>query len=352
MSDLVRGPSSSMLLARVLEEPGLVAAVQSLPPRALGTLVDRIGLEDAAELVALATTEQVQALLDEDVWDSEGELDARRFLLWLDVMLESGEAVAAQRLAELDEDLLSAAVHRLVHVIDLETIDVGNRRLDRFVERSLGDELGHFQVMARHPDGWDTIFSVLLSLDRDHGELLERVLARCAGKFESDDLVEVDAEASRDDRRAGLGYVSHGDARAFLLAARRDGAGRGRDHVTAQYLAQPVPAQRTPDARLMRLLGEDEPTSALPRLRSGEPEPRFAAAMRALREKSPKLYAERLRELAYLGNVLLAAGEAARPIDAFNRALEVCSRGLELDGRSLECVSADHCFKLGWQRAG
>ena len=47
-------PSSAQLLRHVLERPELVAAVRELPGEVLGGLLDRIGLEDAGEIVALA----------------------------------------------------------------------------------------------------------------------------------------------------------------------------------------------------------------------------------------------------------------------------------------------------------
>jgi len=56
MSDRIvrRAPGPQQLLARILDEPELVRAVQALEPRALGRLIDHVGLEDAGELVALA----------------------------------------------------------------------------------------------------------------------------------------------------------------------------------------------------------------------------------------------------------------------------------------------------------
>ena len=49
-------PSSTKLLLRILERPELVAAVRELPGAVLGRLIYRIGLEDAGDLVALAST--------------------------------------------------------------------------------------------------------------------------------------------------------------------------------------------------------------------------------------------------------------------------------------------------------
>ena len=87
---------STKLLLRILERPGLVAAVRELPGAVLGKLIDRIGLEDAGELVALATTAQLERVFDDDLWRADragGDetFQPERFALWLRVMLEAGE---------------------------------------------------------------------------------------------------------------------------------------------------------------------------------------------------------------------------------------------------------------------
>jgi hypothetical protein len=121
-------PSSTALLLRILERPGLVAAVRELPAPVLGKLIERIGLEDAGELVALASTAQLERIFDDDLWRADragGDEMFRpeRFALWLRVMLEAGEEVLVQRLAELPEELLALAVHRLVLVLDMDVVE-------------------------------------------------------------------------------------------------------------------------------------------------------------------------------------------------------------------------------------
>src|SRR5687767_2203844 len=105
-------PSSRQLLARVLDTPDLSERIQALPGPALGKLIARVGLEDAGELVALASTEQLAQIFDEDLWHSarpgeDERFDAARFLLWLEVMFEAGERFVAERLSELPQDLLT-----------------------------------------------------------------------------------------------------------------------------------------------------------------------------------------------------------------------------------------------------
>jgi hypothetical protein len=81
MSSLVRTQpaSSTRLLMRILDRPELLAAVRELPAPVLGRLIDRVGLEDAGELVALATTEQLQGVFDQDLWRAAAPGEDERF---------------------------------------------------------------------------------------------------------------------------------------------------------------------------------------------------------------------------------------------------------------------------------
>lgn len=115
---------SKVLLDRILSTPDLVRAVRALPPSTLASLVTRVGLEDAGEIVSLATTEQLVHLFDEDVFGEDEALDPARFALWLEVLLEAGDAFTADRVTSLPDDLVRAAVHAFVMVLDLDAIAV------------------------------------------------------------------------------------------------------------------------------------------------------------------------------------------------------------------------------------
>jgi hypothetical protein len=70
-------------------------------------------------------------------------------------------------------------------------------------------------------------------------------------------------------------------------------------------------------------------------------------------------HAERMRELGYLANTLLAGvgarGERLRPLDAAQATLATCSLGLEQAGpessasRQIERLSCDVLFRIGWR---
>jgi len=381
--------ASTALLMRILERPGLVAAVRELQGAVLGKLIDRIGLEDAGELVALASTAQLERVFDDDLWRAEragGDETFRpeRFALWLRVMQEAGEGALVQRLCELPEDLVALAVHRLVLVLDVDVIeeqlgpgDEEAQQLERALGNAAFEEWEEFRVIAREPDAWDDVWNALLALDRDHHDRLRAILERCCemtteyisgqgGLFQvltADEMLDGDVAAARDDRRSAEGFVSPADARAFLELARRGDAAGERDPITRAYfrgLAQPpaAPKADVPRTRvaergaapvdvgdLAALLREAEviapPTAQ--RLLAGVTgdskggqahlaAPLFEQAMTDLRQRDPVLFSTRVRELGYLVNVWIAGGthegRRPRPTEALELVLKTCEAGV------------------------
>ncbi len=367
-------PSSRQLLTRVLDQPELITAVRGLPPRALARLIDHVGLDDAGELIALATVDQLEQVFDEDLWRSsrpgqDETFDAARFALWLEVMVEAGAAFAARRLAALPPDLVVLALHHHALVLDLDALalemaELGGSDDGDAIEKALDDrpyvELDAYRVISRGHDGWDALVAVLVELDAvDHGAL-ERLLERCAALTEREvedegglhaalsaaDTLATDVAAAREDRRAHAGYVAPSAATAFLRhavaldvdAVRRE----GRDPTTRAYFRELAPRPTTsattsatsaattsargpatadaPAARLASLLTEagvlDAPPAVTPRLAAGEtaagdaPADAFREALAALADRDPDLHHARLSELVYLANVLVAGADA------------------------------------------
>ncbi len=384
-------PSSTTLLLRILERPELVAEVRELPGAVLGKLIDRIGLEDAGELVALASTEQLERIFDDDLWRAEaagGDETFRpeRFALWLQVMSDAGEKVLVQRLSELPEELLALAVHRLVLVLDTDVVEEQVRiddeeaaALAQALETSMVEEWEEFRLIARDPDLWDDVWGALLALDRDHHDRLRAILERCCelcteyisgqgGLFQvltAEEMLDSDVAAARDDRRVAEGFVSPADARAFLELARREAPDASKpdeqDPITRAYFrglasnagakSQPrrEPTRAAKPAReLAALLHEAEviapaPTFALPALTNegtsnpalAKPHlvaPLFEQAMNDLRERDPALFDTRARELGYLVNVWMAGGahegRRPRPVEALETVLRTCEAGM------------------------
>src|SRR5262245_17992453 len=106
---------SRPLLARLLNTPDLAKVVPQLQPDVLHRVIQKCGLEDCADLVALSTPAQLTRILDVDLWRGGGAddaFDAERFGLWIAVLMESGAAVAAEKIRGLDIELVIAGLSR------------------------------------------------------------------------------------------------------------------------------------------------------------------------------------------------------------------------------------------------
>lgn len=379
-SDLTRkgvtGPRQ--LLTRLLDAPELLRSVRHLPAASLLKVIDSVGLEDAGELVALASTEQLAELFDQDLWNFEpGQIeerfDAARLSVWLQVLAEGGSDAVAQRLTELPFDFVVFLVQRLALVIDIEALalemsEAGEDadELDKALDSCLYEEWEEFRLIARDASAWDDLLHALLSLDREQHGLLRRILERCVALsaewiddngglqevLSSDEVQEQDELAARDDRRAEKGFVSFADARAFLELARTETATAKRDPITAAHFRQlerthkgthaPPPKTDVETAkqvaRLLQLIDTQPATANVAQLdaptRASEvvDVALIETALRDLSELDPTAHAARLDELGYLANVLLAAAARSptplRPVEALEAALAITQRGL------------------------
>ena len=361
-------PVGTSLLAQLLETPDLAPRLQALPPPALRQLLLEIGLEDAGELIALASFEQLRDVFDEDLWRSrtvgaDAEFDAERFALWLEMLVEAGDAFVADRLAAFSEDFLAFAFSSLFRVVDVaraaDAISDPDEAdlLDKVVDGAGSQELDGYLIVARRESGWDAVWSTLLALDARQPELLRALLQRAWLATESaaenagglytllseGDALREDASAERDDRRAARGYVSPADARAFLALARHEPATPEIDPITHAYFRELAPPEagapwgsRAPAARVDRLaewaLRSGETSAALEPAAREDESALFRAALAELAERDPRAHQRSLEELAYLANVLVAGdgsrGRPWRPVEAAGQVLALCEAGL------------------------
>jgi hypothetical protein len=382
---LVPSPGTSIaLLNRLINAPDLVRSIRSLPPQTFAKLIRQIGIEDAGEIIALATTAQLVTAFDENLFVNSrpGEretFDGTRFIGWLEVLLEAGDEVAADRVAELSEDFVTLALSSTILVINHDTLLVRMREwgddaiyAEKVIEGSHFEELDGFLLISRIHDGWDAVFSLILALDRHHRALLVRVLDRCADiadeythdldelltVLSSEDSLREDVEAERENRRSKQGYVEPRAARSFLTFAREplttDVESGERDPVTRAYFRDIDQSSGDTNTafksqqNLVALLNDiDTNTHAqsdgVESLNSDAPI-RIVEAMSLLNNLEPRSFSERVEEMHYLANVLIAgattAGNRFRPADAAEAVLATVGLGAELMAQKL--ASADH----------
>jgi hypothetical protein len=228
-----------------METPHLAHVVPRLPPDVLHRVIQNCGLEDCGELVALATPGQLAAVFDLDLWraarpGTDEQFNADRFGLWLEVMMGSGAAVAAQKLAEVDVDLAITGFAQHVLVFDPAAVspsapmDGEEGTAVDAPNDGLRCDVGGYLVVARRTDAWDAIVGVLTSLDAEQHDYFHRVMRGCRSLSNSkpevdglDDLLPVDEQImfdlafNRERRREQQGYMTPAQAGAFLQMSRQ-----------------------------------------------------------------------------------------------------------------------------------
>jgi len=378
------------LIDRILTTPHLEHVVPRLEPEVLHRVIQHCGLQACAELVALATPDQLRRVFDLDVWRArtpglDEQFDADRFGAWIEALVEHGVSVAARTLAALDAGLVIAALSQHVRVFDCAAVtsfmlldgeeSLTGSRMDGLPRC----DVGGFVVVAARSEYWGAITDVLAALEEEHGARFHQIMCGCRRLSNSrpevdglDDLMNVgdqvmfDLAIDREQRRGTQGFVTPAEARAFLQAARRidlrhgtaqpvDVVGRAHFHeVTAEAASsgdkslgglRASPPAEAPDlaARAVEELVElVREAGALPRApRALLDNPRGSATrslrihglLQFVRAADSSLFSRRTGELAFLSNAIVAgASVQARPFspdEASRAALAVCNLGLE-----------------------
>jgi len=378
------------LLDRILDTPNLAQVVPRLQPEVLHRVIQSCGLEDCGELVALTTADQLARIFDLDLWSPERpgldeHFDADRFGVWLEVLMESGATVAAQKLSAIDAHLVITALSQHLRVFDRAAVSPmldGEEPVERPIPSDeVGVEIGSYRIVATRAGSWDTIVAALIVLDGERPDYFHRVMRGCRSLSNSgheidglDDLltgreqVVFDLALEREERREKQGYVTAPQARAFLQMARQLQVGHDSTPPAStiarayfQSIEWMPPADTTANseslglpaapgspppqdysgaiAEFVDVLVEEGVLTPQPRALLDEPQTdaqraaRIQAFMQFTRDYDHAAYSMRTGELAFLANTLVAGCSIQRrPFtapEAADAAAAVCNLGLE-----------------------
>jgi hypothetical protein len=339
------------------------------------------------------------------------QFDAERFGIWLEVLADCDAGMAAQKLAQIDVQVVVAGLSQHARVFDCAVVTP--YRTTDGIEftgiRGTGElacDIGGYRLVAKRTDSWHAIVEILLSLDTEHPEYFHQVMRGCRALSDSgreldglDDLFAEDQQAmfdlafDRERRRDQEGYVTPGQARAFLEMSRQLQLGSGTipppnpiaraylrsiDQATAYTAADDLPASRqaVPSADHSEaaatladvlleagiiaqqprglLTGSQDHTSALRHIR---------AQMQFVFDYAPNAYARRNQELTYIANTIMVGcslqGRAFTTQEAWDATAAICNLGLEnwpprwISAKSLpDNFLANHdlvtVFQVGW----
>ena len=395
-------------LARLLDTPFLARVVPHLAPETLHQLIQYRGLDACGELVTCATPAQLTSLLDLDLWrhaqpGRDEQFDVDRFGDWLEVLVDTGDSVAARTVAALDKHLVIAGLSRYLRVFDPGTFEPVAQSDDEPIERHdlmnsetsrdvLECEVGGYLVRARRTDAWDAIITLLVTLETEQNDSFHAVMQGCRPLSNSrpeidglDDLLMApeqhlnDVAIERERRRSRHGYTTPADARAFLQMARQPkatarSAGPINPIATAYFRAVEEEAETTPEVTsagaserapddadistsietVIELLAEAGVMPERPRalLEAADEDPRAARLpllkrlMEFVFHHDETAYLTRSRELAFLANTLLAGSSVqSRPFtpqEASDAARCICNLGLECGPAPPDAFLLDH----------
>ena len=377
------------LIDRLLDTPQLARVIPQLQPELLHQIVQRCGLEDCGELVALATPAQLERVFDLDLWRSAGpgadeEFDADRFGIWLEVLVDAGPHVAAQKLSHLNVDLVAAGIARHARVYDrgaatpYTMLDGEVMTPVSGLEGRLSRDIGAYLIVATRTDSWEAIVTALIALEAEDFACFTDVMEGCVvlsnpkpevdgldDLFDADEQATFDVAFDREQRREKRGYITPAQAHAFLQMSRADVANdvqsRANPIATAYFRAldqkparaQEVarleagtesiletPAESSPEAvaAIVEVLveaGVITPPQALLAGASGNEArlDRIHEHLQDLVERDPIGYAARNQELGFLANAIASGAmvltRSLSVQEASDAALAVCNLGLE-----------------------
>jgi hypothetical protein len=233
--------SQTRLLRNIVDDPALPVVLGHMQPKTLARLVDRVGLNDAAELMALVPTRNLLRALDEAVWKSPRPgasevFDATEFISWLQVWIEVGELFLAERLAAISNDYLAMCLSSVLLVdggsssglaVDAAELSAISEEAG-YSDRPKTDcyaIYGHIVVRPAYEDDWEILRAALDALWLHAPDRLLYLLGTL-GSAESmlnSELrrisLNLDVAFERESYRERRGYVSPMGARALLTSA-------------------------------------------------------------------------------------------------------------------------------------
>ncbi len=395
---MIRGPmaKTESLIVRLLNMPDLAAIVPRLQPEIVHRVIQTCGLEDCAELVALATPAQLAQVLDHDIWrirarGGDEEFDPERFGVWIAVLMQAGAAVAAEKVIGLDPDFVIEGFARHLKVFDFAavapytTLD-GEQMSGRETEGRVC-ELGGYVIEAKRESAFEPLVDLLAFLSSEYGSYFARLMRGCVRLsngarehdghllLDEDEQHALDVAYEREARREGQGYVTPAQAHAFLREAREfrlDATHPPQSEVARAYF------------RALEATASPETTAAEPKTESTDhadsaPEPDGVAAVvellrdagviapppRALLEaadpRSSRLswieshvaaHPTSDEELAYLANTMIVGcsvhGRAFTRREASDGAVAVCNLGLQNWPSHWPRRNLIAAFQVGW----
>lgn len=181
--------------------------VRRLPAQEVYLLIKELGLSDVGDLLPLVDTEQLTAFLDLDSWRND-LFDGANALEWLIVSAEGGEERVIEILQEIDFELLTLILQKLVTVVRGPEDHFDD---DARMEASQRD--GGYELAYRDSESAKQVGALLEFVHRRDPEFFSRLLT--AVRWESETMLEEENYHLRNLRLQELGFPDPAEAMAI-----------------------------------------------------------------------------------------------------------------------------------------
>ncbi|MCB0368381.1 MAG: hypothetical protein KDD45_02810 [Bdellovibrionales bacterium] len=221
---------STPLIRLLLIDPLLPEKVRNSTTTELIQWINEIGLEDSAEIMAFASSQQIEAIFDIDLWapqikGGDEKFNPSRFGTWLEILTEININRAVDKIIEMDEEFISMAFSSLVWVAEtswLEGSFSSNSQIEKIIDSKLTFEIDNYLLFAKTEQNWDAFISIIIEMDSHHHSFLYSILERCANFMiqeartgdelfdilnDEDQLID-DVTFEREKRRETQGFVT------------------------------------------------------------------------------------------------------------------------------------------------
>lgn len=179
------------------------ALARTLPAQEVFSLIKEVGMEDAGDLLAITSTEQLTAFIDLDCWRGDS-FDEKAGLNWLTMLMECGEEKVLTTLDEMDYGLLVLWLKKHVDVTGPDEYE----EEDHLKERLANDRIYDIEIKDSETDKLLTsLFELLKKENRDF--YLRLMEGLC---WELDTELEEGVYRFRNSRLSDLGFPEPNEA--------------------------------------------------------------------------------------------------------------------------------------------
>ncbi len=341
----------------LMEAPDLEAAVRALPGDELYYVLHEIGLAEGAALLAAATGEQVQTVLDFALWERD-QLAPGPLAEWLKAMATAPFEKIGEWFAGLDSELAGLILRRGAEIYDTTQEGPPEEPEGTFFPTPDGFFVLDVRAGVVAEDGADparALIQIVDALYRADKDAARRILVGARSELDSE--LEEAAYRWRQARMADLGFADYYEALEVYRELDPTSVHVGERESSRAPLRTVVDAPAAGEATALRV-----PTALAERLSDAEGSPFSRAAQKLAAGEE----VEELRfELVALTNRVLTADRVApgdddavaavldRLVATLNLAIERLAQGDDERGASaLRTIPLVRLFRLGVSLGG